>query len=35
MIAQTQPSVLVAEIHMNNFEVNVTDVTLKKNYFMC
>jgi hypothetical protein len=35
MIAQTQPSVLVTETHMNNFEVKVTDVTLKNNYFMC
>ena len=33
MIAQTQPSVLVTETHMNNFEVNVTNVTLKKSLF--
>ena len=27
MITQTQPSVLVTETHMNNFEVKDTDVT--------
>jgi hypothetical protein len=35
MIAQTQSSVLLTETHMNNFEVNVTDVTLKKGIILC